>query len=233
MKRDPELARRFTRMLYEIHQPLAEALVEFLDLEGVERLLDVGGGSGVVSLALLRRHPGLRATVADIDNVCLAGREIADQTSQAERITYHATDFVEDELPTGFDLVLECDVNVFGERLFGNNNWQEHIVVWRGGNSPVGGQLGDIRGQEVTAPGKKGLGKLGSLFNHNRLPFHVVCPVKISHIELGCSAWEHTHRGAVHVLGFLDAQFSRRQKSLTVVKVHLDEIQTIGSLAGQ
>ena len=118
MKREPEVARRFTRMLYEIHQPLAEELASFLDLEGVERLLDLGGGSGVISLALLRRHPTLRATVADIANVCAAGREIADQTSVAERITYHAADFVGDELPAGFDLVLECDVNVFSEELF-------------------------------------------------------------------------------------------------------------------
>ncbi|MHC4767877.1 MAG: methyltransferase family protein [Planctomycetota bacterium] len=33
----PEAARRFTRMLYEIHVPLAEALAGLLDMEGVDR----------------------------------------------------------------------------------------------------------------------------------------------------------------------------------------------------
>lgn len=118
MKQDREVARRFTRMLYEIHRPLAEELAEFLDLGGIERLLDLGGGSGVISLALLEKHPDLRATVVDLPNVCDAAREIAAERSLAQRITYHAADFLQDELPTGFDLALECDVNVFGGDLF-------------------------------------------------------------------------------------------------------------------
>ena len=52
MEKDPEVARRFTRMLYEIHQPLAKELAGYLDLSGVDRLLDLGGGSGIISLAL-------------------------------------------------------------------------------------------------------------------------------------------------------------------------------------
>jgi len=118
MEKDPEVARRFARMLYEIHQPLAEELAEFLDLSGVERLMDLGGGSGVVSLALLRRHPELSATVVDLANVCDAGREIAAESSLAERTIYHPANFLQDQLPTGFDLALECDVNVYSEALF-------------------------------------------------------------------------------------------------------------------
>jgi predicted TPR repeat methyltransferase len=118
MAKDPEVARRFTRMLYEIHQPLAEELAGFLDSSEVERLMDLGGGSGVISLALLRRHPGLSATVVDLANVCDAGREIAAEGSLAERITYHPADFLRDDLPAGFDLALECDVNVYSEALF-------------------------------------------------------------------------------------------------------------------
>jgi len=118
MVNDPERARRFTRMLYELHQPLASRLAEFLDMTGVRRMMDVGGGSGVVSLALLRRHPGLNATVVDIEHVCSAGREIAREDSLADRITYHAADFVHDELPGGYDMVLKCDVFVHSEALY-------------------------------------------------------------------------------------------------------------------
>lgn len=111
-------ARRFTRMLYEIPRPLAEELAGALDMTGVQRLMDLGGGSGVVSLALLRRHPDLTAVVVDIANVCTAGREIAADTPVAGRITYHAADFLCDELPSGFDMVLECDVGIYSEALF-------------------------------------------------------------------------------------------------------------------
>ncbi len=118
MTESVERARRFTRMLYEIHQPLAEELAEFLDLSGVERLMDLGGGSGILSLALARRHPQLTAVVVDIANVCTAGREIAAENALEHRVTYHPADFLADELPSGFDAVLECDVDVYSEALF-------------------------------------------------------------------------------------------------------------------
>jgi predicted O-methyltransferase YrrM len=118
MEEEPERAQRFTRMLYEIHQPLADELANSMDMSGVERVMDLGGGSGVVSLALLRRHPQLAATVVDVANVCVAGRHIAVENSMEDRLTYHAADFLQDELPSGFDMVLECDVGVYGEALF-------------------------------------------------------------------------------------------------------------------
>ncbi len=118
MKKTPERARRFTRMLYEIHQPLADEIAKSLDMTEVERLMDLGGGSGVVSLALLRRHPHLTAVVVDIANVCVAGREIAAENSMEERLTYQAADFLDDELPSEFGMVLECDVGVHSGALF-------------------------------------------------------------------------------------------------------------------
>ncbi|MHA1965596.1 MAG: SAM-dependent methyltransferase, partial [Candidatus Thorarchaeota archaeon] len=118
MKDDLERARRFSRMLYEIHQPLSEELAGFLDMTGVERLMDIGGGSGVMSFELLKRYPELKATVIDLEYVCTAGREIAEELSLDKRITYHPADFLQDRLPTGFDLVLECDVGVYSEALF-------------------------------------------------------------------------------------------------------------------
>jgi SAM-dependent methyltransferase len=113
----PERARRFTRMLYEIHLPLAEQVAEYLDMSGVDRLMDLGGGSGVVSLALLRRHPHLTAVVVDIANVCAAGREIAAENSMENRITYYEADFLRDDLPSGFDMVLECDAGPYSDVL--------------------------------------------------------------------------------------------------------------------
>ncbi|MHA2143719.1 MAG: methyltransferase, partial [Candidatus Thorarchaeota archaeon] len=118
MDDNPERARRFTRMLYEIHQPLAEKLASSLDMTDVSRLMDLGGGSGVMTFALLKQHSHLTAVVVDIANVCAAGREIAKEKSMDERVTYHSADFVHDILPRGFDMILECDVGIYGESLF-------------------------------------------------------------------------------------------------------------------
>jgi SAM-dependent methyltransferase len=118
MRGSLERARDFTRMLYEVHQNLANELVFSLDLSGVCRLMDLGGNSGVVSMALLQKYPGLTATVVDIENVCIAGREIAEEKSFSDRITYYPAEFEKDAFPGGFDLVIKCDVYVFGVELF-------------------------------------------------------------------------------------------------------------------
>ena len=117
LREDARYAADFTRMLYEIHLPLAEELANLLDLEGVKRLLDLGGGSGVVSFALLRKQPELASVVVDVETVCQAGREIAAENG-VERITYLAADFLQDDLPSGFDMVLLCDVGSFSDPLF-------------------------------------------------------------------------------------------------------------------
>jgi len=123
MAKDAELAGRFTRMLYELHEPLAADLAQRLNLKGVRRVMDLGGGSGVISMALLRRHLELTAVVVDIANVCAAGRRIAEKNQLPDRISYHAADFLEDPLPTGFDMVVECDVDVYSKKLM-SKIWQ-------------------------------------------------------------------------------------------------------------
>ena len=115
---DPAYTAGFTRKLYEIHRSFAEQLANLLDLEGVRRLLDLGGGSGVVSFALLRKHDELTSVVVDVESVCRVGREIAAENKLAERVTYLAADFLKDDLPGGFDLVLLCDVGAFDAALF-------------------------------------------------------------------------------------------------------------------
>lgn len=123
MKANPARAREFTRMLFEVHQHLAKEVAEQIDMTGVERMMDLGGGSGVVSMALLRKYSALTATVVDIENVCVAGREIAEEEGLSDRISYHPAEFADGEFPTGYDLVLQCDVGVSGVALF-QKLWQ-------------------------------------------------------------------------------------------------------------
>jgi SAM-dependent methyltransferase len=118
MSADTGRARRFTRMLEELHRPLAEELAGRIDARGVTRVLDLGGGSGVVSLALARRNPGLTAVVVDIPAVCEAGREIAATSGLADRVTYQPADILRDDLPRPFGLAVMCDVGVYSEKLF-------------------------------------------------------------------------------------------------------------------
>jgi predicted TPR repeat methyltransferase len=118
MNEDPERAERFTRMLYEIHQDLAEALAGKLNLKGVDRMMDLGGGSGVISSALLRANSELQAVVIDIPNVCRVAEQLAVEAGLSDRLTFRPSNFLEDPLPGNFDLILECDVGVYELDLF-------------------------------------------------------------------------------------------------------------------
>ena len=115
---EPNYAASFTRMLYEIHIPMAEQLANILDLQDVNRLMDLGGGSGVMSFALLRKQSELTSVIVDVESVCQAGRAIALENGLGKRITYLAADFLQVDLPTGFDMVLFCDSGPLSETLF-------------------------------------------------------------------------------------------------------------------
>jgi 3-hydroxy-5-methyl-1-naphthoate 3-O-methyltransferase len=119
MAEDPDRARQFVRASYELSHAAAEALSASLDLRDAVRLLDLGGGSGVMSLALLRRYPALTATVVDLAPVCAAGREIAEQEPEGKRLSFYPADFLRDDLPDGFDVVLACKLGVYGAPVYG------------------------------------------------------------------------------------------------------------------
>lgn len=113
MRADPKRAEEFARMLFQVHQALGNEVAELLDLAGVECMLDLGGNSGVISMALLRKYPALTSTIVDIPNVCAAGRKIVAEQGFAGRIRFYPAEFAADPLPSGFDLVLQCDVGIY------------------------------------------------------------------------------------------------------------------------
>jgi SAM-dependent methyltransferase len=114
----PERAALFTRMLYELHLEMAEDCANILDIGDKHRLIDIGGGSGVMAFALLKKFPQLSAVVVDLENVCATGRQIAAENNLSNRITYRVANFLEDSLPKGFDLALECDLDIHNEDVF-------------------------------------------------------------------------------------------------------------------
>lgn len=115
---DPERARVFTRLLYNFYMGAKNEFADLIDMTGVERMMDVGGGAGIVSILLAQKYPDLRSVVVEFENVCIEGRRIVEENHLSNQITFHGANFMKDELPKGFDLVLHYDIGVFGEALF-------------------------------------------------------------------------------------------------------------------
>jgi SAM-dependent methyltransferase len=83
----------------------APALVKLLDLRGVRRVLDVGGGSGAYSMAFVRAKKGMNATVFDLPNVVPLTSRYIETEKLADKISTVAGDYEVDSLGTGFDIV--------------------------------------------------------------------------------------------------------------------------------
>jgi SAM-dependent methyltransferase len=103
--RSEEWTEAFIAAMHRNASERAPQVVHTIGVEGVRRLLDVGGGSGAYSIAFAQAAPALHAEVFDLPRVIrIAQRHIA-AAGLEDRVTTRAGDFLADPLGTGFDLV--------------------------------------------------------------------------------------------------------------------------------
>jgi ubiquinone/menaquinone biosynthesis C-methylase UbiE len=103
-------ARQLTLALAGRARNVAPHLARALPLDDAQRVLDVGGGTGIYAIAWLRQHPQLRATVWDRPEVLKVAREMAEHYAVSERLDCVAGDMFVDPVPTGHDVCLLSNV---------------------------------------------------------------------------------------------------------------------------
>jgi SAM-dependent methyltransferase len=106
MAGDPSMTRLFTMGMHATGAFWAEELARRVDFSRHRLLLDVGGGSGVFSIALCQRYKRLRAVVFDVPVVLEIAREKVREADLESRITTAAGEFFRDPWPEGADVVL-------------------------------------------------------------------------------------------------------------------------------
>lgn len=89
---------------------MGDRLARAVDLSGVRRIMDVGGGSGAVSIALCRALPGLSAVVVDQEPVAARAAHHVDRAGLTDRIATHAANMFTDPLPAGCDAAVLANV---------------------------------------------------------------------------------------------------------------------------
>jgi hypothetical protein len=109
-ERSPEEVRRFGAAMRAMGAQMARRVADALDLEGVRRLLDVGGGWGHFAQAMCRVEPDLRAVVLDQPQVVVRGRRELDEAEFKGRIEFIPGDYMTTDYGTGFDLVLFANI---------------------------------------------------------------------------------------------------------------------------
>jgi hypothetical protein len=101
-----EETEEFIGAMHVIGGHMAEKIVADLDLSRRSRLLDVGGGSGVYTIAFLKKAPQLKATLFDLPEVIGLSRQYITEAGLIDRVEFVSGDYNEDEFPAGHDLAL-------------------------------------------------------------------------------------------------------------------------------
>ncbi len=103
--RGEDWLRPFIAAMHTRGRQSAAEVVGLLDLAGVARVLDVGGGSGAYAMAFARARTGISAVVFDLPNVVPLTRMYVAQEGLAAEVTTAAGDYLTAPLGDGFDLV--------------------------------------------------------------------------------------------------------------------------------
>lgn len=103
---DKAKTRAFVLAMHERARGMSAVLPHGADFTGRQRLLDVGGGPGTYSIALVRQTPGLTSTVLDLPGVLEVTREIVEQSGCTDRVRLQPGNYLTSPFGTGFDAVL-------------------------------------------------------------------------------------------------------------------------------
>jgi len=87
------------------------ALPEF---KRAKKLLDLGGGHGLYSIAFSQLKPDLEVVLFDLPHVTEIAKEYLEQYGMSNKIKFIAGDFTEDDIGNGYDIVFASDVTISG-----------------------------------------------------------------------------------------------------------------------
>jgi SAM-dependent methyltransferase len=104
------MARTLTLALAGRAKNVAPLLSERVPLNDARLLLDVGGGTGIYSIACLQRNPRLRAIVWDRPEVLKVATEMAAAYGVADRLECRPGDMFADPVPPGVDVILFSNI---------------------------------------------------------------------------------------------------------------------------
>jgi SAM-dependent methyltransferase len=115
---DPELERIFQEAMQELSVQANADLGRFVDLTGINHLVDVGGGDGTNIIAIARRWVHLRATVFDSPTVCEIARKNIARSGLSERLDAIAGECFIDPFPESADCLLFAHFfTIWGEEM--------------------------------------------------------------------------------------------------------------------
>ena len=96
----------FTHAMYGISVGPAMALAKVFDFSSYSKLMDIGGGSGVYAIEVVKQNPNISAIVLELQPACIIADQYIKRFNLEGKIHTQVLDFFKDNLPTGYDVAL-------------------------------------------------------------------------------------------------------------------------------
>jgi ubiquinone/menaquinone biosynthesis C-methylase UbiE len=111
----PEWSQAFIDAMHTRAQAKVPEVLAAVPPRSVHRILDIGGGSGALSIAYTKANPKLHAVLLDLTQVLPFAKAYLRAAGMEKRVTLRAGDLHRSRLGTGFDLViLSAICHLFG-----------------------------------------------------------------------------------------------------------------------
>ncbi len=111
LNRHPGSWERYHANLATVAQLVAPEIVAKLPLQpGAKRIIDIGGGSGLYSIRLCKKHEGLCSVIFDWPQARPAAKKAIAAAGMAQRVTFVEGDFFADDIGNGYDAALLFNV---------------------------------------------------------------------------------------------------------------------------
>jgi 3-hydroxy-5-methyl-1-naphthoate 3-O-methyltransferase len=159
--RDAAWLRAFIDAMHWRASQHAPHVIAALDLSGVSRVLDVGGGSGAYAMAFAQAKNDLQAVVFDLPGVVPLAQEYIARGDLSDRVRVVAGDYDVDALGNGFDIVFLSAI------LHGNNPERNRALLRKSASALVAG--GRVIVQDFIMEDDRTAPAFGALFALNML----------------------------------------------------------------
>jgi SAM-dependent methyltransferase/uncharacterized protein YjhX (UPF0386 family) len=114
---DPVFRRRFAQALHERSYYITPRLIRPIHLGRAKSLLDLGGGAGSYAFALLRKTPGLKATIFDRPPAVKVALAEARKTGLSKRVSVIGGDLFTHGYGGPYDIIFYSNVaHIYGPR---------------------------------------------------------------------------------------------------------------------
>lgn len=102
----PEEWTGFAQTMHSQSLEATRRLLEFFDFSQARTVMDIGGGLGSYTIAILQAYPQITAILIDLPPICMLTEDFVRKHNLESRIEIFSHDFFRDELPCVADVIL-------------------------------------------------------------------------------------------------------------------------------